>query len=664
MPSNTNLPAGHRTSPAFRVLSDRPSRSDMSDLSDRSDVSCPSPSLPPTAIELLAPARNLACAMAAIDHGADAVYMGAEEFGARASAGNSDEDIASVVAYARPFGVKVYVTLNTLLNGRDELLRARDLAWRMHSIGVDALIVQDERLATLPGFPPIPLHASTQMDNHTAGKVRRLHAQGYEQVVLARELSLEEIAAIHQSVPEAVLEVFVHGAICVSYNGRCYASQVCYGRSANRGECAQFCRMPYDLEDAAGRKLATGRYLLSMRDMNRTKELEALLDAGARSLKIEGRLKDEAYVRNVTAWYRSRLDDIFRRRREYCRASMGRVELSFTPDPSRSFNRGFTDYFMHGRTTDLCNSATPKSMGQPVGFVKAVRRDHIVVAGTASFANGDGLCYISDEGGQPCLVGFRINRAEGNHLYPHRMPQGLREGTTVYRNQDQRMEATLAGTTARRTLPLQWTLAETPAGFRLEVAQVSGPLPSDASTLPPDADTASPEARPLPQAVRTASREYEYAHQPARTDQSASIRDVLSRLGDTVYETVGVIVRFSSPWFIPRSLLASWRRELLQDIATVPALHDGAPSRPDDAPARRAIPATLCDIGPVDDTCPEPHPLMTCRYCIRYQTGQCLRNNPQAVQGNLYLRGADGRRFRLRFDCRTCHMIVDTDDRE
>lgn len=601
------------------------------------------PTATSTAIELLAPARDLACAMAAIDHGADAVYMGAEEFGARASAGNSDEDIARVVAYARPFGVKVYVTLNTLLSGRDELLRARDLAWRMHSIGVDALIVQDERLATLPGFPPIPLHASTQMDNHTAGKVRRLHAQGYSQIVLARELSLEEIAAIHQSVPEAVLEVFIHGAVCVSYNGRCYASQVCYGRSANRGECAQFCRMPYDLEDAAGRKLATGRYLLSMRDMNRTGQLEALLDAGARSLKIEGRLKDEAYVRNVTAWYRSRLDDIFRRRREYCRASMGRVELSFEPDPSRSFNRGFTDYFMHGRTTDLCNSATPKSMGQPVGLVKAVRRDHIVVAGTASFANGDGLCYISDEGGQPCLVGFRINRAEGNHLYPHRMPQGLREGTTVYRNQDQRMEATLAGTTARRTLPLQWTLAETPAGFRLEVAQVSG-------TLPPDASTLTLDARQLSQAVHTASREYEYAHQEARTDQSASIRDVLSRLGDTVYETVGVIVRFSSPWFIPRSLLASWRRELLQDIATVPAC--------------RAIPATLCDIGPVDDTCPEPHPLMTCRYCIRYQTGQCLRNNPQAVQGNLYLRAADGRCFRLRFDCRTCHMTVDTDDRE
>lgn len=643
---NSNPSAGGSASSAPEVSKDLqdPMASNASD-----DSNAPREA---TAIELLAPARDLECALAAIDHGADAVYIGAEEFGARASAGNSDEDIASVVAYARPFGVKVYVTLNTLLRGREELLRARDLAWRMHAIGVDALIVQDERLAALPDFPPIPLHASTQMDNRTAEKVRLLHARGYGQVVLARELSLEEIAAIHQSVPEAVLEVFIHGAVCVSYNGRCYASEVCYGRSANRGECAQFCRMPYDLEDASGRKLAEGRYLLSMRDMNRTRELEALLDAGARSLKIEGRLKDAAYVKNVTAWYRRQLDAIFHRRREYRAASQGRVELSFTPDPRRSFNRGFTDYFMHGRTADLSNTATPKSMGERVGFVKAVRRDHIVVAGTASFANGDGLCYISNEGGQPCLAGFRINRAEGNHLYPHRMPQGLKEGTTVYRNQDQRMEATLAGDTARRTLPLQWTLAETPAGFRLEVAQVSCTLPPDASPLPPDADTASPEASPLQQAVRTASREYEYAHQEARTDQSASVRDVLSRLGDTIYETAGVRVLFSSPWFIPRSLLASWRRELLQDISAA------ATPRPS------AMPATLRDIGPVDDARPEPRPLMTCRYCIRYQTGQCLRENPRAMRGDLYLRGADGRRFLLRFDCRTCHMTVDTDDRE
>ena len=616
-------------------------------------------------IELLAPARDKECAFAAIDHGADAVYIGAARFGARAAAGNSDEDIARVVQYARPFGVKVYVTLNTLLEGEEELREARDLAWRMYRIGVDALIVQDERIRLLPDMPPIPLHASTQMDNRTAEKVQRLHGEGYEQVVLARELTIEEIADIHHQVPDMPLEVFIHGAICVSYNGRCYASEVCYGRSANRGECAQFCRMPYDLETADGEKLLQGRYLLSMRDMNRTAHLEALLDAGARSLKIEGRLKDAAYVKNVTAWYRQHLDAIFKRRREYCAASQGRVELSFTPNPERSFNRGFTAYFMHGRTSDLCNTVTPKSTGERVGFVKEIRRDHIVVAGTASFANGDGLCYVSGPKGQEQLVGFRINRAEGNHLYPHRMPQGLKDGTTIYRNQDQAMESVLAGQTAVRRLPLAWTLEEIPQGFRL-TATVG---------------------------THAASREYECEHQEARTDQSSSIRDVLSKLGGTIYEVTNTEISFSQPWFIPRSRLAEWRREVL-------AVMEGEEQRPLPltqssrrkgdcsphgaeidiqsicqglhSPQGRGVYTSDCSIGknnPQNIILPPLAggmgrgqglpPLMTCRYCIRYQLGQCLKRNPQAVRGPLYLRGADGRRFLLRFDCKACQMTVE-----
>ena len=586
--------------------------------------------------------------MAAIDHGADAVYMGALRYGARAAAGNSDEDIAQVVRYAHPFGVKVYVTLNTLLANEEELREARDLAWRMHAIGVDALIVQDERLRTLPSMPPIPLHASTQMDNRTAEKVQRLYNEGYEQVVLARELTIKEIADIHHQVPQMPLEVFIHGAICVSYNGRCYASEVCYGRSANRGECAQFCRMPYDLEMQDGEKLVTGRYLLSMRDMNRTAQLEALLDAGARSLKIEGRLKDAAYVKNVTAWYRQKLDAIFKRRQEYCPSSQGRVELSFTPNPERSFNRGFTDYFMHERTADLCNTITPKSMGERVGFVKEIRRDHIVVAGTASFANGDGLCYVSGAKGQEQLVGFRINRAEGNHLYPHRMPQGLKDGTVIYRNQDQAMEAVLSGKTSRRVLPLEWRLEETSQGFRLKAKQGS----------------------------RCASKEYECEQQLARTDQTASITDVLSKVGDTIYEVTHTEISFSRPWFIPRSRLAEWRREVLAEVEkereqTLPQKHRTLPLTP---PQGRGVVTTdLCPhqqniilpplaggmgrgpLGPLEAL----PPLMTCRYCIRYQLGQCLRRNPHAVRGPLYLRGADGRRFLLRFDCKACHMTVE-----
>lgn len=580
-------------------------------------------------IELLAPARDKECALAAIDHGADAIYMGAQRYGARAAAGNSDEDIAEVVRYAHPFGVKVYVTLNTLLANEEELREARDLAWRMHGIGVDALIVQDERLRTLPDMPPIPLHASTQMDNRTAEKVQRLYNEGYEQVVLARELTIEEIADIHRRVPQVPLEVFIHGAICVSYNGRCYASEVCYGRSANRGECAQFCRMPYDLETADGEKLVSGRYLLSMRDMNRTAQLEALLDAGARSLKIEGRLKDAAYVKNVTAWYRQKLDAIFKRRKEYCAASEGRVELTFAPNPERSFNRGFTDYFMQGRTSDLCNTITPKSMGEKVGFVKEIRRDHIVVAGTASFANGDGLCYVAGQQGKDELVGFRVNRAEGNHLYPHKMPQGLKDGTIVYRNQDQQMESVLAGQTARRLLPLSWLLEETEKGFRLTARQ----------------------------GERKACQEFESEHQEARTDQTASISDVLSKLGGTIYETVGTEIEFSSPWFIPRSRLAEWRREVLtmlerQSIVEPQSSYSLTSDK------------VLSDLGRPEALNISTSPLMTCRYCIRYQLGQCTKRNPDAVRGPLYLRGADGRRFLLRFDCRACQMTVELDERK
>lgn len=581
-------------------------------------------------IELLAPARDKYCAKAAIDHGADAVYIGASQFGARAAAGNSDEDIAEVIRYARPFGVRVYVTLNTLLSGKEELYMARDLAWRMYDLGVDALIVQDERLRTLPDFPPIPLHASTQMDNRTADKVRELYTQGYEQVVLARELTLKEISEIHDRVPEVALEVFIHGAICVSYNGRCFASEVCYGRSANRGECAQFCRMPYDLETADGDKIMQGRYLLSMRDMNRTDYLEALLDAGARSLKIEGRLKDATYVKNVTAWYRKRLDELFVKHPQYKVASRGKVELGFSPDPVKSFNRGFTDYFMQGRTSDICNTITPKSIGERVGFIKEIRRDHIVVAGTSSFSNGDGLCCVVGKEGHEQLIGFRINRAEGNHLYPHHMSHELRDGVVVYRNQNSNMENILQGVTSRRTLSVSWTLEEIDGGFRL-IAE-------------------SGDCR--------ASREWECEHQDARTDQRESIIETLSKLGGTPYSIASADVRFSRPWFIPRSRLAEWRRQVLEVLGTILA----AGSKGNGAGISNIGESNERILAPITDVAPQKSdtsPLMTCRYCIRYQLGECLRKNPNAIKGPLYLRGADGRRFLLRFDCKNCRMMVE-----
>lgn len=481
-------------------------------------------------IELLAPARNRDIALAAIDHGADAVYIGAARFGARAAAGNSVEDIAEVVRYARPFGVRIYVTLNTLLR-EDETETAVRLAEELYAAGVDAFIIQDERLAAR--LRHLPLHASTQMDNRDADKVERLLREGYRQTVLARELTIEEIRDIHQRVPEMPLEVFVHGAVCVCYSGRCHASEICYGRSADRGECAQFCRMPYTLEDSEGNTLATG-HMLSMKDMNRTAELEALLDAGVTSLKIEGRLKDEAYVKNVTAWYRKHLDEIFRRRKEYRRSSLGRETLTFTPDVERTFQRGYMDYFMHGRTRPMACLLTPKSRGQRVGTVKSVRGACIVVSSLCSFANGDGLCF--DAGGR--LVGFRVNRAEGNHLYPHGMPEGITEGTVLYRNQDMEMERQLAGRTAVRRVAVRWTMEKTGEDmFCLSATREDG--------------------------ARVA-REYRWHAERARTDQGKSIAEVLSRTGDTPYESEGV--ECPAEWFIPKSILTQWRREILEQL--------------------------------------------------------------------------------------------------
>ena len=405
-------------------------------------------------IELLAPARNLECGIEAINHGADAVYIGAPKFGARAAAVNSLEDIAALVEYAHLYNVRIYVTVNTILK-EEELKETEEMIRELYRIGVDALIVQDMAIAKLE-LPPIPLHASTQMDNRTVDKVRFLRDAGFRQVVLARELSLREIGKIHEACPDIPLEVFVHGALCVSYSGQCYVSQACFGRSANRGECAQFCRLPFSLVDAEGKMIAKDKHLLSLKDLNQSEELEALLDAGASSLKIEGRLKDVSYVKNVTAAYRQKLDAIFARRKEYTRASSGKCRFDFKPQLDKSFSRGFTHYFLHGRSKDIFSFDTPKSLGEEMGTMKESRGNYLTVAGVKSFSNGDGVCYLDEQGR---LQGFRINRVDGNKLYPQEMPR-IKPRTMLYRNFDQEFERILARKSSERKIavcsPLQY----------------------------------------------------------------------------------------------------------------------------------------------------------------------------------------------------------------
>ena len=574
-------------------------------------------------LELLSPARNLESGIAAIDHGADAVYIGAARFGARAAAGNSTDDIRQLCDYAHQFGAKIYATINTLLR-EDEREQARLLTWDLYHAGVDALIVQDPILLELD-LPPIPLHASTQMDNRTEEKVRELNKLGFRQIVLARELSLEQIRSIHKAVPEVTLEAFVHGALCVSYSGRCYASEYCFGRSANRGECAQFCRLPFSLEDAEGNTLIKDKYLLSLRDMNRINRLEEMIDAGVRSFKIEGRLKDVDYVKNVTAAYRQALDAIMQRRPEFVRSSYGTSTYTFQPDLARSFSRGSTEYFLDGRTNDLAEPNTPKSRGREVGQVKEVRRDCVIVSSTETFSNGDGLCFFDGEGK---LQGFRVNRAEGNHLYFNSslftLHSSLKKGDRLWRSFDKRWDDLMSGKTAERRISARFLLEETEKGFRLSFTAENGTQRSE---------------------------EFAQEHQLARTDQTASIREVLSKLGDTPYICQEVEIRFSQPWFIPRSILAEWRRKT-------------TPSKPSRGKALNPhFTKTQISPSPAGET-EGGRPLMLCRFCLRHAWGQCHKANEKLKMKNeqwkdpLYLVLGDGRRFRLEFDCKRCEMKV------
>lgn len=376
-------------------------------------------------IELLSPARNADCGIEAILHGADAVYIGGPSFSARAAAGNSVEDIARLCRFAHLYGARIYITLNTILHD-DELSEAERMVHELYQAGVDALIVQDLGLLRLD-LPPIALHASTQMDNRTPEQARRLEALGFSQIVVARELSLTDIRAISQATP-LPLEAFVHGALCVSYSGQCYASQYCFGRSANRGCCAQFCRLAFDLVDSEGRTVIRDKHLLSLRDMNRLNSLEAMMDAGVSSFKIEGRLKEAGYVKNVTAAYRQAIDKILERRAaDYCRSSYGRSTLTFTPQPEKSFNRGFTEYFLHDRRTPMHSFDTPKAMGEAIGEVNRVERRAFTIhpakpspSSDGEICAGDGLCYIDPDGH---LQGFRVNRVDPDgRILPATMP--------------------------------------------------------------------------------------------------------------------------------------------------------------------------------------------------------------------------------------------------
>jgi 23S rRNA 5-hydroxycytidine C2501 synthase len=606
-------------------------------------------------IELLSPAKDLECGLAAINHGADAVYIGASQFGARAAAGNSVEDIQQLVKYAHSFRAKVFVALNTVLTD-EQLPEAERLIHQVYEAGADALIVQDMGILQLE-IPPISLHASTQTDNRTAEKVKFLQDVGFSRVVMARELNLAQIADI-RSKTEVELEAFVHGALCVSYSGQCYMSQANCGRSANRGQCAQYCRLPYQLVDADGNVLAKNKHLLSLKDLDLSDSLREMMDAGVMSFKIEGRLKSADYVKNITAYYRQKLDAILEDAPQYQPSSVGKTTFLFEPNPEKSFRRSSTDYFLHERKSDIVQPDTPKSLGEPMGKVTYIGRNFFEMQNGHLVHNGDGLCFLNR---QNDLTGFRVNRVEipthrsdgkGVKCFPADMPR-MDVGVFLYRNQDQEFEKILKGKTSERRVGVNVLFAETKDGFDIQFTDEQGIS-----------------------ATYSVSHEKQLAQKPEAVE--SNIHNQLSKLGNTIYELLHIEVQIKSPWFFPASVLSEWRRVAVEMLD---AAREQAYTRETRRPATTAtFPAEkISYLGNVTNALAtqfyQEHgvaevlpgfevkaeagvPLMYCKHCIKFSMGWCPKSGYKATFNEpLYLRNND-QTYQLTFDCKACEMHI------
>ena len=628
-------------------------------------------------LELLAPARDADIGIEAINHGADAVYIGGPGFGARASAGNSIQDIERLCQHAHRFGSKIFITLNTILRD-DELEPARRMAWDVYNAGADVLIVQDMGLLEID-LPPIQLHASTQTDIRTVEKARFMQDVGFSQIVLARELTLQQIKAIHQGLDadRCKLEFFVHGALCVAYSGQCFISHAHTGRSANRGDCSQACRLPYQVTDSKGRFVAHDKHVLSMKDNNQSDNLRALIDAGVRSFKIEGRYKDMGYVKNITAHYRSLLDEIIEEReaagRPLGRSASGRTTFTFTPDPLQNFNREFTDYFVTGRKEDIGAFDTPKNPGQAIGWVTQLGPDFVeleVSDPATVLHNGDGLCYYDLH---KDLVGLAINVAEPVsarsltqwRVYPKDPMEGfkdLRKGTEINRNRDMDWVRTLEKKSSDRRIGLWAQLGETHNGFALTLTDEDG---------------------------HTGSAQVKHAHQSA-TDAAkaeASLREQLGRFGASIFAVHDIALQLSQPWFVPASVLNALRRDALAHLEARRAngfvrLQRATPVEP---PAPYPV-DTLSFLGnvfnhkahdfyarhgvKVIDATYEAHEeegevsLMITKHCVRFSMSLCPKQakGVTGVQGTIkaeplmLINGKE--KLTLRFDCKPCEMHV------
>ncbi|MDR0572501.1 MAG: U32 family peptidase [Tannerella sp.] len=600
-------------------------------------------------IELLAPAKDLNCGMEAVLHGADAVYIGAPKFGARAVAANSIDDIYALCDFAHLYNVRIYVAFNTILKD-EELKEAESLIRSIYDAGADALIVQDMGIIQLD-IPPIPLHASTQTDNCTPEKVEFLYRTGFTRIVLARELTLEETKTISERIPEATLEAFIHGALCVSYSGRCYLSFAVNGRSANRGECAQCCRLPYSLVDAGGTVITEHKRLLSLKDMNRSDDLETMMQAGISSLKIEGRLKDVSYVKNIVAYYRKKLDGIFSKNPAFYRSSSGYSSYTFEPQPEKSFNRGFTPYFLHGRDVDITSFNTPKSVGEPVGAVKEIKGNSFTVAGLRPVHNGDGLIFFNQRGE---LEGFRVNRAETNRIYPRHMPR-LKPKMPLYRNYDHEFESVLSKPSAERKLGVTIEWGDCPGGFTLSM-------------------TDETDARVIIARL--------FVKETARRPQEDNIKTQLGKLGGTPFLATEIIISMAKNYFVPSSLLSEMRRDAVEKLIADRRIRYRYRYAKKIMHGRYVVyPLQKLDytanifnkkaeefykkhgvdvIEPAfEKKMREDVPLMYTKHCLRYSMGWCpVHQKKESRYKEPYYLIYKDQRLCLSFDCKKCQMLV------
>ena len=607
-------------------------------------------------LELLAPAKNADFGIEAINHGADAVYIGGPAFGARAKAPNTIADIARLVKHAHRYHAEVFVALNTIFHD-NELEGARELVHQLYDAEVDALIVQDMGLLEMD-LPPIQLHASTQTDIRTVEKAVFLDQVGFSQIVLARELDLNTIKKIADAT-SCNLEFFIHGALCVAFSGQCFISHAHTGRSANRGECSQECRLPFTLEDQKGRIIGKDKHFLSMKDNDQSANLRALIEAGVSSFKIEGRYKDLPYVKNATAHYRELIDEILNDRPELAKSSSGHATYTFTPQPEKTFNRSATDYFVNGRQADIGAFDTPKFSGEALGKVTKVGNNYFEVETNIELHNGDGVCFFDVH---KELVGLRVNTVEGKRLYPNEMPADIRRNTIVYRNRDHAFMRLLEKDSAQRKIVIDMNFYETANGFALTVTDENG-----------FSATATCEAE------KQSAQNLEKAE--------TSLRENLSKLGGTDFTSQQIQISTAQTWFIPASIINHLRRDAIEQLQQTRDLGYQRPPRREAAQPPAIFPEdTLSYLANVYNKKArqfyEKHgvkmiaaayeankeldevPLMITKHCLRFSHGLCPKEAKGVigVQGTVtaepmtLINGND--RYTLKFDCKPCEMHV------